>query len=266
MTRIMMLAALLALAACASTLEIPPQQIAGTRAAPKPIPARLTLPSGPGPHPVVILLHGCDGLASPLSGLTGMDRWVSRVNGWGYAALVPDSMFPRGVSEVCPAAEQRKVTPTDRSGDVVSAALYLRTLKDIDSNRIAVIGLSHGGATAARLAVAPAGLQAKPLIRATINYYGPCVAPASYTGMPLLALAGEDDDWGNPARNCRAFAAAVGADKPVEVATYPGVVHAFDNAMIVRRFVSNGHAIEYNADAANDSFRRVQAFLARYDN
>ncbi len=261
----LLLTLLLLVSGCAGTsLEIPPHAIAGTRAAKIALPGKLFLPSGTGPHPVVILLHGCDGLSPSTVAGSGMERWVSRVNGWGYAALVLDSMSPRGVSGVCPSADQPKVTVVDRSGDVVSAALYLRGIKEIDGNRIAAMGFSHGGATAARTAVAPAGAQARPLLKAAIDYYGSCAGAASYTGLPLLVLAGGDDDWGNPAATCTNFGRAVGKDQPFQVVVYPGVVHAFDSAWLIRRIVSNGHALQYDQAAAEDSFVRARAFLDRY--
>jgi dienelactone hydrolase len=193
-----------------------------------------------------------------------MERWVSRVNGWGFAALVLDSMTPRGVSGVCPAADQPKVTVVDRSGDVVSAALFLRGIKEIDPGRIAVMGFSHGGGTAQRTTVWPAGPRARPLLKAAIDYYGSCAGAVSYTGLPLLAMAGADDDWGMPAATCANFGRAVGPEAPFEVVAYPGVVHAFDNPGLTRRVTSNGHALQYDRDAAEDSFVRVRAFLDRY--
>ena len=261
----LLLLMLAALTGCAGAgLEIPVQKIAGTREAHSPIPAKLTLPGGPGPHPAVILLHGCGGLGATFQGINNMDRWVSRVNGWGYAALVIDSMTPRGVSSVCAAADQPKVTVTDRSGDVVSAALYLGTLKEIDATRIAVIGFSHGGATAARTATAPAGARARPLLKAAVDYYGSCGNAVSYTGLPLLALAGVDDDWGNPASSCANFGRAVGGDRPFEAVAYPGVVHGFDNPSIGVRVMSNGHPMQFDQGAAEDSYRRVLGFLGKY--
>ena len=43
------------------------------------------------------------------------------------------------------------MTQRDRAADVLSAALYLRTLPKIDETRIAVLGDSHGGSTAVRV-------------------------------------------------------------------------------------------------------------------
>src|ERR1019366_1462089 len=70
---------------------IPPHAVPGARSAPFPIPATFIVPPGKDPFPVVIVLHGCSGRGP--SQLT----WASRLIGWGYAVLIPDSMTARGV-------------------------------------------------------------------------------------------------------------------------------------------------------------------------
>ena len=219
-----------------------------------PIPAAFKLPAGKGPFPAVIVLHGCGGRgASQLI-------WARRLNGWGYAALIPDSLTPRGVKRVCESAAQKLVTPQDRVGDVGSAVVWLRTQPEIDPARIAVLGLSHGGATAVR---ATEQKYAGFGLRAAIDYYGPCVDPAAHGDVPLLVLAGEADDWGHPASRCKAFGLALKPGQPFEIYAYPGVYHAFDNPDMVR-MVNNSHIMEYDEAAAKDSFVRVHAFLNRY--
>jgi dienelactone hydrolase len=216
-----------------------------------PIPAVLRLPSGAGPFPAVILLHGCGG---PFS---GTPAWAYRLNAWGYAALMPDSLTPRGVISVCDPEEQPKVTPWDRVGDVGAAAAWLRTRAEIDPTRIAVLGLSHGGTTAALAVDAPF---AAIRLRAAVDYYGPCGEPKLQGSVPLLALAGEADDWGNPAATCRTYGKALRPDQPFELHTYPGVHHAFDSGSSTP-VIRTGHVLQHDQTAAEDSFARVHAFL-----
>ncbi len=208
---------------------------------------------GDGPFPAVILLHGCNGpFPAP-------PPWAFRLNDWGYAVLMPDSMTPRGMKAVCDPAEQPKVTPWDRVGDVGAAANWLRTQIAIDPDRIAVLGLSHGGATAALAVEAPyAGMR----LRAAIDYYGPCFDPRLHGSVPLLVLAGEADDWGNPAQSCRAYGKELHADQPFEIHTYLGVYHAFDGGPSTQS-IHTGHVLAYDRAAAQDSFVRVRAFLDR---
>ena len=235
-------------------VRIPPFREPGARMPSGPIPARLKLPLGKGRFPVVIVLHGCGGLGP------SQLIWARRLNDWGYAALIPDSMTPRGVGRVCEPDRQHLVTPRDRVGDVGSAVAWLRTRANIDPSRIAVLGLSHGGATAVTATERTyAGLG----IRAAVNYYGPCVDPAAHGSVPLLVLVGEADDWGHPAARCQAYGKALQPGQVFELHSYPGAYHAFDNPDMVRT-VSNSHIMEYNPEAAADSYAQVRAFLERW--
>ena len=233
---------------------IPPVAVADARPAPVPLPATLLLPPGAGPHPVVIVLHGCGGV-SPNTW-----AWAHRLVGWGYGALVVDSLQPRSVTSVCAPDRQRLVTRFDRAGDAIAAARWLQTQPGVDGTRIAVLGESHGGGTAAALANHPFTDAAAGLIKAAVDYYGPCRNPDRYGGLPLLALAGTADTWGRPAATCTAFAAAVPSGA-VSVTTYPGAVHGFDNPRLTRLRFAEGHPMQYDAVAAEDSFGRVREFL-----
>jgi dienelactone hydrolase len=235
-------------------VQIPPIAVPDARMPAVPIPAELKLPDGKGPFPVVIVLHGCAGL--------GASQWIwaRRLNGWGYAALIPDSMTPRGVKRICEPAAQELVTWQDRVGDVGSAVAWLRTRPQIDPRRIAVLGLSHGGATAV---MATERAYAGFGLLGAVDYYGPCVDPAAHGDVPLLVLAGAADDWGHPAQRCADFGAALKPGQVFEMHAYPGVYHAFDNPNMVRT-VSNSHVMEYNQQAAEDSFARVHTFLDRW--
>ena len=224
---------------------------------PNNLPAELSLPPGPGPHPVVIVLHGCGGLAA------NQRLWASRLVGWGYGALVVDSLRPRATASVCAPDRQRLVTRFDRAGDVVAAARWLQSQPGVDGARIAVLGESHGGGTAATVANKPFVAAEAGLIKATIDYYGPCRDPMLYGGMPLLAMAGDQDTWGEPVRTCTAYRAGVPPGSPITVVTCPGVVHGFDNPRNVTRRFMEGHPMQYDPDAAADSFDKVHAFLDR---
>jgi dienelactone hydrolase len=235
-------------------VQIPSVPVEGTRMPFVPIPAAFKLPPGKGPFPAVIVLHGCAG-----RGASQLD-WAHRLNDWGYAALVPDSMTPRGVMTVCDPDQQAFVTPRDRVGDVMAAVMWLRTRPEIDPRRIAVLGQSHGGATAA---LATSRIYNGYGLRAAVDYYGACSNPEAKGPVPLLVLAGEADDWGHPAARCRLYGAALLPDQTFEIHTYPGVSHAFENARLVHT-EKLGHALAYDQPAAEDSFVRVHAFLDRW--
>lgn len=216
------------------------------------------MPGRTGPYPVVILLHGCGGIGR------NMVRWVERVNAWGYAALVLNSFSARHVTTVCAPADQPKVTPLDRSGDVMNAATVLATRPDIDGRRIGVIGFSHGGGTAVTLTRRAFDTFHLGLIKASVNYYGPCREPQYHGRVPLLSLNGDADTWGDPARTCADFDARVGSQTTVALHTYPDVAHGFDNPDLVGRHTNLGHPMQYNGSAASDSYDRAHAFLDQF--
>jgi dienelactone hydrolase len=238
-------------------------QVPGSRQPDRPYDATLTLPDTPvaggtGRYPVVILLHGCGGEGP------SQQLWIDRLAGWGYAVLRLDSFSARGVTTVCAPNLQPLVTSVDRSGDVLSAALWLRSQPDIDGARIAVLGESHGGGTAAMVTRREYERLYPGLLKASIDYYGPCRNPAQHGTVPLLAMAGDADTWGNPAKTCQEFAAALRPDQPMQVVVYPGAAHDFDNSNARQSRYILGHPAGYDAAAANDSFAQVKAFLARY--
>jgi dienelactone hydrolase len=238
-------------------VEIPPVPVSGARIAPMPLPGRLRLPPGAGPHAVVIVLHGCGGVGS------NQTAWAERLLGWGYGSLVLDSATPRGVGSVCAHDRQPLMTRQDRAGDVIAAARWLARQPAVDPRRIGVLGGSHGGATAETVTLQPFAHQADGLIRASVDYYGACREPERHGDIPLLAFAGEADTWSNPAAVCRRFAAVVGGAEDVTVVTYPDVVHAFDNPRLAVRQTVEGHPLQWNAAAAADSFVRVRGFFDR---
>jgi dienelactone hydrolase len=249
------------LAGCATYVQIPPQDVAGSRMPKGELPAILTLPDGKPPYPVVILLHGCGGGIAYVHMLV----WARRLAAWGYASVIPDSYGPRHYGALCSGpAEARPVTPQDRAGDVISTALWLRTQPRIDGNRIAVVGISNGG-WAAMWVTQRRYRQAYPnLIKAAVSYYGNCDRAAEHGTVPLLVLVGEADNWDDPARRCREFGAQLTPDQNFQIHTYPGVVHSFDNEDCLSLCWNMGHPLQYNWAAAQDSFRRTKAFPNRY--
>ena len=260
---LLVLAVTLAAGAGPRSVSVPVTQVPGSRQPDRPYDATLTLPEraappGTGRFPVVILLHGCGGEGP------SQRFWIDRLAGWGYAVLRLDSFSARGVKTVCAPDKQPLVTPVDRSGDVLSAALWLRSQPDIDGARIAVLGESHGGGTAVTVTRRAYERLYPGLLKASVAYYGPCRAPALHGTVPLLALAGDADTWGFPARTCQAFATAMQPDQPMQVVVYPGGVHDFDNPSMTRQRYILGHPIAYDATAATASFAKVKAFLARY--
>src|SRR5262245_8413799 len=153
----------------------------------------LFTPNGVGPHPAVILHHGCNGV-SP-----NVQTWALWLQGQGYAALVLDSFSARGIQSLC--GYPQPVMGDVRAHDLYAAAARLETLGTVDGKRIAAMGFSHGGWTIVEAWRLTDRYPATKL-RALIALYPACIRglpPAD--GPPLLILLGGLDDW-TPAEQC----------------------------------------------------------------
>jgi dienelactone hydrolase len=149
-------------------------------------------PSGTGPFPAVVSLHGCTGRGIKES----EDALGARFTALGYALLVVDSFGPRGIKVQC------DVVPAERIMDAYGGLLYLARLPFIDPDRIAVVGYSQG-AMVALSAVALDGIETRfdRHFRAAVAYY-PLCATRGAVSVPTLIQIGELDDW-TPTRKCQ---------------------------------------------------------------
>jgi dienelactone hydrolase len=66
---------------------------------------RLTRPSGDGPFPAIVLLHGCNGTGSPTN--KHYSDWIYMLQRWDYVSLLVDSFGPRGKSNICASGQGR---------------------------------------------------------------------------------------------------------------------------------------------------------------
>lgn len=214
--------------------------------------AELHLPSGPGPFPAVVLLHGCSGITPQ------MGRWAARLVQWGMAALVLDSFGPRGVENVC--GTGARVPPSLRAADALSAAAALRGRAEIDPERISLLGFSHGG-SAALAAASQNQVQrnaALPFAR-VVAFYPWCPKGGFPLASPVLVLIGGADDW-TPAARCEAL-----RDRwrpgfgRLALRLYPGATHAFDTPGRDRLYF--GHRLRHDPVATEDAAAQVRRFL-----
>ena len=64
--------------------------------------ATLFRPSGPGPFPAVVALHGCSGLAGRRGPIDArFQDWGDRLAAAGFAVFFPDSFASRGMKSQC---------------------------------------------------------------------------------------------------------------------------------------------------------------------
>lgn len=248
-----------------------------TPGAPLAVDATLVLPSGPGPFPAVVQMHGCGGVEAQSF------HWARWLADHGYAALVVDSFRPRHVKGDCRTGPDEPPI-TARFDDAFGALRYLQSLPSVRPDRIAAIGWSQGGVYAMAVINGPSlerarkrGAALPPVgFAAAIGFYpGGCFSLVKERVVrPLLVLIGGADDW-TPAAKCEEMVAAMrarGADASIVV--YPGAYHYFDvqgQPLEVLTEVENdakpdghGATVAYQGTAAGDAHRQVERFLERH--
>jgi len=229
-----------------------------------------------GRRPAVIALHGCSGLYNSRGRFD--DRYISYAERWnaaGWHVLAPDSFSSRGQGSICTqTAGERTIKVAHRRDDVLRAATWLMTRTDVDPQRIAVVGWSHGAMTA--LEIVDRSLWRSQPPAAIVAYYPGCggwkrralVQPAA----PLLMLLGEADDW-TPAAPCKELAERFQSGHPgvVTVHIYPDGQHGFDSRSPVRfrpeipaGAGKRGVHVGGNAAAREASLAELDQFLAQY--
>ncbi len=213
-------------------------------------------PSVPGRHPAMIILSGCAG-----SGVHE-EVWAERIMGWGYVALIVESMRPRGLTTVCDIGRNSPVPIPLRADDAFDAAAWMRTQDFIDPTRIGVIGFSHGGggvlATNSLFSVRNHGGQP---FRAAVAMYPSCNPNAQpKLATDTLILMGSEDEW-TPADNCLALIEHTERNGHVlDFKVYQGAFHVFDIAGR-RRTIPSGHVLGATDESVADSAERTKAFL-----
>lgn len=193
-----------------------------------------------GPQPAIVALHGCGGLYRR-DGAALQARYVeytARLHAAGVHVLLPDSFGSRGSGPICTVRSgERAIGAEARRGDVLAALSWLRRRPEVDPQRIALLGWSHGASTL--LAAVNAERPGHAEVAGAVAFYPGCrtalARPFSVTA-PLLLLLGADDDWTPPAP-CEELVARTRRAQPqadIAVVTYPDSVHGFDSREPVR--------------------------------
>jgi dienelactone hydrolase len=172
------------------------------------------------PAPTVILAHGCGGVG------TWDNQWTYRVKSWGYNAVVVDSFSKRGITRTCGMSPLVVHPVRVRSQDMIDTAKFVRS-QPWHKGSVIVIGMSHGGATAAATGVRK---DAIGVIDASVSLYPGCGHLNSIYGDPpaiptQINLAGDDDwtpctHWGWEKQGFN--------ENGSQYFVYPGTTHAFD--------------------------------------
>ncbi len=211
------------------------------------IPAILYRPEGDGPHPVIVDLHGCNGI--------WMDRsrpWIRQHLDDGVAVLLVDSFGSRGFDNIC--GSVFAVPTWQRALDAHAAKQWLQQQLWVDRGRIFVSGYSHG-ATTVLLALNDELNATQPFAGAVA--VGPwCLDSLHNAHTDLLILIGEQDQW-TPAQRCEIM--SVTQPERMELIVYEEAHHGFDEPGA--DLLVQGYRVRYDARAAEDAMRRVQEFI-----
>lgn len=217
----------------------------------------LASPRVEGQRPAVIVIHEVFGLNRDIRAKA--QRFANN----GYVALAPDLYSGLGRKPLCIfRAFQSLRTGSGPAFDHLEAArAWLAARPEVDPARIGVIGFCLGGGFALLFA-------AKSELGAAAVFYGDVPKdPAVIEGAcPVVAgFGGRDRMFGRLGGRLARHLQLAGVEN--DVVTYPDAGHSYmsDHKGIVAKVNSWGPMkVGFNPEAAEDSWRRVDAFFARH--
>lgn len=209
------------------------------------ISGKMYSPSGSGPFPAVIMMHGCAGVFSysdPSKGIGSLfTEWADRLVNAGYVAVLVDSFTPRNAPQnQCGNGATGVSELNDRPIDAIGAFNFLASQSHIDATRVGLLGWSHGASsTLATIERSRFGGGSNPF-RAAVAFYPGCGLYNAFGGIsqstwmpgaPTTILHGTEDDLYKDGRcatrvNRAIQQGAVG----LSLTPYTGARHSFDLA------------------------------------
>lgn len=233
-------------------------------------------PNGDGPHPFVILVHGCGGLVGTHGKKDVLKNYAQVAQSAGYRAIVIDSFTPRSIdfetaiSQVCSGMKLRGPT---RAGDVVAAYAYAQSLPDTAKDGHVIAGWSHGGWTVMDLMTMDlrdrgptslTGFADVDISGLTGVYltYPYCGFPAtshkrSWAHEPRTSVVLAENDIVVQTGKCAEALKRMNRDGvPLEVEVIEGVTHAFDESD-----QTEGSAFRFDETNAEKAAARFGSYL-----
>ena len=157
----------------------------------------------------------------------------------GIAVLLIDPFYARNINNTI--ADQSQVSFAASAYDVIAAAKYLRSRKEVDGKRIGATGGSRGGTAVMMAAAAPfsdALLGPGHGLRAVVAGYPWCGVQFRSArlafGASMLILSGDRDDWVSFLQCQDAAHAMELTGQDVVMKLFPGALHAFDREGVPR--------------------------------
>lgn len=213
----------------------------------------LSVPSGPGPRPCVLVFHDWSGVSETTH------EAADRIAQAGYAAFALDlyGKGRRGQSpEACAALMQPFLDDRERLLAPVSQAMdVLRKDARVDTRHMAAMGFCFGG-----LCVLDLARRGLPL-QGVASVHG---VPAAIPGVRperidprILVLQGSEDPWASPAELAALSAELSAARADWQLHVFGGVRHAFTNPAAD----DAAQGIQYDAAATRRTWTLVEDFL-----
>ena len=242
--------------------------------------------------PAVIALHGCGGMYSTAKSRRDAlsirhQMMADMLVAEGYAVLFPDSFRSRGFEEICTIeSKKRTINQKHRLQDAQGALAWLQRRDDILSERVAILGWSHGGSTvlatlnAKQSAVA--GWQNRepptPYFRVGVAFYPGCNDSLQRRGgyilsAPIMFFIGGSDDWTAPGPCVDLAAKLSAAGEDATITVYPDTYHGFDgHSNQPRRHLEvpngvnpgMGVTVATNPAAREDAYAKLRKYLREH--
>nr|WP_310525301.1 dienelactone hydrolase family protein [Polymorphobacter sp.] len=215
----------------------------------------VALPTGPGPHPAVLIAHNWAGQSDADNGI------ARKLAALGYVGIAID-VYGKGTRGDLQGDNSALMGPwmADRGAlrtRLLAAVAAAVAHPMVDDRRIAIIGYCFGGLCA--LDVARSG---SADIKGAVSFHGvyppPGLGAQGPIGAKVLVLHGWDDPMTPPD-------ATVALGHELNAAGADWQIHAYGQTMHAFTFeAANNPAggIQYNADAARRSWRSMTDFLA----
>ena len=224
------------------------------------MPAYVARPSGPGPHPALVLVHGVHGYEEH------MKEVARRFAAFGYCCIVPALYCRDGFLSVVEEEDLSKASASlggrphaQTIGDLAGSLAFLQNSSFVNG-RIGLVGFCSGGRLALVFACNTTG------IGAFVNFYSNSIFQATEAnpqpagdmleslGCPMLAMFGEED--ANPSGEDVALLRTrlESHSKTFEIVTFMDAGHAF---------FSDTRA-SYRPEAAHMAWGRSLEWLSRH--
>ena len=209
--------------------------------------AYVAAPQTKGKRPAIIVVQEWWGLTDHIKDIA--KRFATE----GYVAIAPDLYSRLGHALTTDAGEAGKLMNAlkqeDGLADLNATVAYLKSVPEVNVNKIGVTGFCMGGSYALMLPCVNGD------IKAAAPFYGQVPnpdTPLQKLVAPVLYFYGEDDGWITKADVQRLAAALKKYKKTGEIKTYPGAPHAF--------FRDTDKSV-YRPEAAKDAWARAKAFF-----